>query len=175
MSFGGTVLLVQNSKQVQDLLRGPQGFQGPQGIQGVQGIQGQPGVQGSQGNTGPIGPQGPSWTISGSWKSLGKWSGDTVTTYVFQAGGKSLYQLYWYAAESTVSDSNYAYIMLFNGIVNLSDVSSSDAQVNSFWAGYQYDGDTSILLLTPGTYTLYVSTGGASYVELLELTSSGTL
>jgi len=157
---------------VRQMITGPQGLQGIQGIQGIKGDQGIQGIQGQMGTTGATGATGikgdtgatgPLWSASGTWKSLKVWSGTTDATYAFTSDGKTLYQLYWYSADATLSTSNTLLITLFN----------NDGSVNSAWAGYKYSADTSVLLLPTGSYTMEISITGTSYVELLKLVPVG--
>ena len=79
LSFGGTVLFIQNSSQMQSLLRGPQGLQGssitgPQGPVGPTGAQGFLGPVGPRGLKGDTGESGVVWVVVDRWERT--WSVD---------------------------------------------------------------------------------------------------
>jgi hypothetical protein len=170
LSTGISMGVMLGVPAIRTMLTGQQGVQGIQGVQGVQGIkgdqglQGYQGLQGIQGLKGDTGATGPLWTTSGVWQSQGVWTGAIDTTYTFQSDGKTIYQLYWYCGDSSASTDNYVIISLYRGSVS--------GTLDSVWAGYMYDGDTSLLFLPAGTYTFDIGAGGSSYVEILKLVSS---
>ena len=174
--FSTSIMYMLMSGPLKPSFTGQQGIQGIQGLkgdQGIQGIQGIIGFQGPQGNagatgaTGPTGLAGKDFSVTGKLVSLGIWI-NTETTYVFQSNGKDVYQISWKAGLDGTSESDWIMSLIYDDVVTLNQINADTEQANIIcnFAGTTYDGNTSMLILPSGWYTLYVNVNGDSYIEL---------
>lgn len=173
LSFGGTVLLIQNNSQMQDLLRGPQGIQGIQGPKGEQGIQG---IQGIKGDTGIQGPSGEAFSYEGKWTRTHEWYWDTDLnhwTYTFTTEADFIMIQPSYDGKVFYPEYAFMSVTLYMGELPLSKRTTGDRIL--WWASNTDWGGTSLMVLGKGTYTVEVNANyyRSTHLEIWEFLGSG--